>query len=147
MKKPLLIVISAPSGGGKTSLCDRLLAEFDDIVYSVSCTTREPRGSEEEGRDYFFLSEEEFERRVDESVFLEHACVHGHMYGTLREAVAGVMVEGRSVLMDIDVQGARQVRDHVGGLGEGDVIRAGFIDIFVAPPSMDVLGGKAEGPA
>jgi len=132
---PLLIVVSAPSGAGKTTLCDRLIAERPDMVYSVSCTTRAPRGEERDGRDYHFLSEPEFDRRLRQGLFLEHARVHGYRYGTLRETVHAALTAGRSVLMDIDVQGAAQVRAAVGRADSEDPIAKGFLDIFIAPPS------------
>lgn len=143
--KPLLIVISAPSGAGKTTLCDCLLAECDGIVYSISCTTRPPRGSEIDGRDYFFLTEEEFKRRVAEGSFLEHAVVHGYKYGTLKKTVEDALGEGRSVLMDIDVQGAGQIRDYVFGALDGDPLKNAFVDVFIAARSMDVLKRRMEG--
>jgi len=138
-KRPLLIVVSAPSGAGKTTLCDRLLAEHGEIEYSVSCTTRPPRGDEEDGRDYFFLSEETFAASVEKGAFLEHAVVHGHRYGTLRETVLNAVNCGRSVLMDIDVQGASQVREVVSRAADDDPLKAAFVSIFIEPPSMDVL--------
>lgn len=137
--RPLLIVVSAPSGGGKSTLCDRLLGEFPDIVYSVSCTTREPRGAEVDGEDYFFLSREGFQDRVARGEFLEHALVHGNYYGTLKSTVYEALAEGQSVLLDIDVAGAAQVRGIVATLPPGDPLREGFLDIFVKAPSMDEL--------
>jgi len=85
--KPLLIVVSAPSGGGKSTMCRRLLAEREDIDYSISCTTRKPRGAEVNGREYHFLTEAEFEKRVKNGEFLEHAMVFGNHYGTPRAPV------------------------------------------------------------
>ena len=143
--RPLLILISAPSGGGKTTLCERLLSEFDSITYSVSCTTRAPREGEVDGTDYFFITEEEFERRVQAGEFLEHALVHGHRYGTLREAILGGFRRGRDVLMDIDVQGARQIRAHLAASPVNDPLRAGFVDVFIAPPSIEVLRKRLQG--
>ncbi len=102
--KPMLIVISAPSGGGKSTLCDRLLQDYPEIVYSVSCTTREPRGSEEDGIDYHFLSRAAFDRLVADKAFLEHAEVHGNGYGTLVAPIREAFAEGLSVILDIDVQ-------------------------------------------
>jgi guanylate kinase len=142
--KPLLIVVSAPSGAGKTTLCDRLLAGRPDIVYSVSCTTRAPRGDEVDGVDYFFLSSEEFDRRLANGEFLEHAVVHGYQYGTPRQMVLEAMAAGRSVLMDIDVQGAAQIRRRVRETADGDLLKAGFVDIFIEPPSMDDLRRRLE---
>jgi guanylate kinase len=138
-RRPLLIVVSAPSGAGKTTLCERLLAEHDEIDYSVSCTTRPPRGGEKDGRDYFFLSDEDFAADVRKGAFLEHAVVHGHRYGTLRETVVKALGACRGVLMDIDVQGAGQVREALRRGGEGAALEAAFVDIFVEPPSMEAL--------
>ena len=101
--EPILVIVSAPSGAGKTTLCDRLLEEIPEMVYSVSCTTRLPRGEEVDGEDYHFLSKTDFRARIEQGAFLEHAVVHGHYYGTLRESVAGALQDGQSVLMDIDV--------------------------------------------
>jgi guanylate kinase len=135
-KKPLLILISAPSGAGKTTLCNRLLADFDDVVYSISCTTRPRRGNEEDGKDYYFLTEEQFETYVQEGRFLEHALVHGHRYGTLRETVTKALGNGLSTLLDIDVQGARQIRKNV----SGDRYLAGtLVDIFVTVEDVGIL--------
>lgn len=134
-RRPLLIVVSAPSGAGKSTLCERLLAERDDIVYSVSCTTRPPRGQEVDGVDYFFLSEAEFEARAARGEFLEHARVHGRRYGTLRRTVEDAFRAGKSVLMDIDVQGASQIRENLRAAPAGDPLKRGFIDIFIEPPS------------
>ena len=143
-RPPLLIVVSAPSGAGKTTLCDRLLAERSDIVYSVSCTTRPPRGREVDGQDYFFLTEEDFARRIQRGELLEHAVVHGYAYGTPRERVVETLASGRSVLMDIDVQGARQIRECVRQAAADDPLRAAFVDIFIEPPSLEALRQRLE---
>ena len=135
--RPLLLVVSAPSGAGKTTLCDRLLAESPGMVYSISCTTRAPRGSEVDGQDYHFLSEPEFARRVAAGEFLEQATVHGRRYGTLRQAVVEALAAGRDVLMDIDVQGAAQIR-RAALEGDGPLKRA-YVDVFIAPPSIEAL--------
>lgn len=142
--RPLLIVVSAPSGAGKSTLCDRLLADRSDIVYSISCTTRHPRGDEVDGKDYFFLTEQQFEGKVSAGEFLEHALVHGNRYGTLRKMVDDAMGAGRSVIMDIDVQGAAQIRSYAAKLPDGDLLRKGYIDIFIAPPSMQALKERLE---
>lgn len=143
--KPLLIVMSAPSGAGKSTLCDMLLQEFPEITYSVSCTTREPRGMEEDGADYFFVSREAFDQLVADGKLLEHAQVHGNCYGTPAEPVRSAFAEGQSVLMDIDVVGAASVREAVAKLPTGDPLREGFVDIFIEPPSMEELERRLVG--
>lgn len=137
--QPLIFVVSAPSGAGKTTLCNKLLCEFNRIAYSVSCTTRKPRPAEEDGSSYHFLSEEEFKLRAEAGAFLEHARVHGHAYGTLRETVEGALRDQRDVLMDLDVQGARQIRDTLASLPNDDILRKAHVDIFIAPPSIEDL--------
>ncbi len=126
---PFPIVLSAPSGGGKTTIAHALLNGRDDVGYSVSCTTRSPREGEVNGRDYFFLTREEFHRRRSEGAFAECAEVHGNLYGTLRREIERVLGAGKHVVMDIDVQGARQVR------------RAfpQAVTVFLLPPSGEVL--------
>ncbi|MCX7817628.1 MAG: guanylate kinase [Kiritimatiellae bacterium] len=136
---PLLIVVSAPSGAGKTTICERLLAAHPQMVYSVSCTTRPPRGAEVNGRDYHFLSSEQFDELLARGEFLEHATVHGHRYGTLRAPVAAALTAGRDVLMDIDVQGAASVRRAAQTAPPGDPIARAFVDIFIVPPSLEEL--------
>ncbi len=144
---PILIIVSAPSGAGKTTLCDKLRAEFWEIVYSVSCTTRSPRGGEVDGEDYCFLSADEFADKVEQGAFLEHAVVHGYCYGTLRAAVEEPMRNGHAVLMDIDVQGAAQVRHVLQALAADDPLAGRWVDIFISPPSIDVLRERLEGRA
>ncbi|MCB4756081.1 MAG: guanylate kinase [Elusimicrobia bacterium] len=127
--KALPIVLSAPSGAGKSTIAKDVLKANPNLMPSISCTTRSPRGAERNGRDYFFLSEGEFKRRVKRGDFLEWAEVHGHLYGTLKATVEGGLEEGRDVLMVIDVQGAKAVKK---SYPEG-------VYIFVKPPSWDVL--------
>lgn len=143
-RKPLMVVVSAPSGAGKSTLCARLLAELPWFVYSVSCTTRAPRGQEKNGVAYFFLTQGEFEKRIANGDFLEHALVHGNLYGTLKKTVADSMNAGRSVILDIDVAGAAQIRSAVASLPDGDVMKEGFLDIFISVPSLDVLRHRLE---
>jgi guanylate kinase len=136
--------MSAPSGAGKTTLCDLLLQNYPEIVYSVSCTTREPRLNEEDGVDYHFLSAEAFKQMIKEDKFLEYAKVHDNYYGTLKAPVYEVLREGQCVLLDIDVVGAEQVRSHVAALPDTDPLKRGFIDIFIQPPSLDELVARLE---
>ena len=131
---PLPIILSSPSGGGKTTIAKRLLEVREDVGYSVSCTTRPPREGEVEGRDYFFRSREDFERGQEIGEFAESAQVHGYLYGTLRREVERVLRSGQHVVMDIDVQGARQ-------------FKAAFPEsvlIFILPPSAPVLIQRLE---
>ncbi|MBL7114290.1 MAG: guanylate kinase [Kiritimatiellae bacterium] len=141
----LLIVVSAPSGAGKTTLCDRLLQEVTGLAYSVSCTTRHPRGAEQDGVDYHFLDECEFRKRIAAGEFLEYATVHGNLYGTLRDSVASSLESGQSVLMDIDVQGAAQIRERLATSPVDDTLRKAFVDIFIEPPSLDALRQRLMG--
>ncbi len=143
--RPLLIVISAPSGTGKTTLCDRLISEFRTMKYSVSCTTRQPRDGEIDGVDYHFLSEESFQQKVSEGAFLEYAMVHDRMYGTLKDVVNNNLRSGIDVLMDIDVQGAQLIRDSIMKAPVGDPLRRAYVDVFIAPPSLDVLRARLKG--
>ena len=143
--KPLFIVMSAPSGCGKSTLIDMLLQEYSDIVYSISCTTRPPRGEEEDGLDYHFLTKERFEELIRENAFIEHASVHGNYYGTLKGPIEEVLAEGNSMILDIDVQGAAKVREYVRGLPDDDPLKIGYVDIFVNPPSIEELRARLEG--
>ena len=143
--KPLFIVMSAPSGCGKSTLIDMLLQEYSDIVYSISCTTREIRGEEEDGLDYHFLKKDRFEELIAEDAFIEHACVHGNYYGTLKSPIEEVLREGNSMILDIDVQGAAKVRDYVRSLPNTDPLKIGYVDIFIMPPSMEELRARLEG--
>jgi guanylate kinase len=129
-----VFVITGPSGVGKGTLIARLLEAVPELELSVSATTREPRPGESEGRDYHFLGDEEFERRVRAGDFLEHAGYSGNRYGTLREAVEGRLEAGHSVVLEIEVQGARQVR---AAMPEATLI-------FIAPPHPDDLRRRLE---
>ena len=129
MKLPMPVVLSAPSGGGKTAIAKKLLAARRDVGYSVSCTTRLPRAGETDGKDYYFLSVGEFESRRDRGEFAEWAEVHGRLYGTLRREVDKVLGSGRHVLMDIDVQGAAQFKQAF----------PETVTVFILPPSAEVM--------
>ncbi|MBA3671766.1 MAG: guanylate kinase [Gemmatimonadaceae bacterium] len=123
------VILSSPSGGGKTSIAHGLLARRSDLGYSVSCTTRAPRDGEQHGRDYYFLSRSEFLAEQEQGGFAEWAQVHENLYGTLRREVDRLLSEGRHVVMDIDVQGATQfVRTFPQS-----------VTVFVLPPSAEVL--------
>jgi guanylate kinase len=126
---PFPVILSAPSGGGKTTIARALLARRPDLGYSVSCTTRAPRPGELAGRDYYFMSRAEFIAEREKGAFAESAEVHGNLYGTLRSEVERVLAGGRHVVMDIDVQGAVQFQ------------RAfpQAVTIFILPPTAEVL--------
>jgi len=143
--RPLMLVVSAPSGAGKSTLCDRLADEFPNISYSVSCTTRAPRGEEEDAVHYYFLSKKGFKERIKNGEFLEHAKVHGNFYGTLEDTVLYAMEEGSHVLLDIDVQGVAQIREALTRLDARHPIRRGFTDIFISPPSHEELEKRLRG--
>ncbi len=141
----LLIVMSGPSGVGKTTLRDALLKACGQMVVSISCTTRKPRGREVNGKDYYFVSQSEFEDRVKRGDLLEHAVVHGNSYGTPRGTVERALSSGKDVLLVIDVQGAEQVRTLVRKEPDGSILKRGFVDIFIEPPSMEALERRLAG--
>ena len=136
MTSPLLILISAPSGGGKTTLCQQLLAARSDMTRAVTCTTRPPRPGETDGVDYYFLDAASFLKRVQAGNFLEHATVHGNSYGTLKSEVLGKLRHGKDVLLNIDVQGAATIRQKA---AEDPELRAAFVSVFLTPSSLRVL--------
>jgi guanylate kinase len=133
--KPFLLVLSAPSGGGKSSIARNLLQGRDDLGYSVSATTRPKREGEREGVDYHFLSREEFIRRRDAGEFLEWATYGGHFYGTLRSEIERIFARGRHAVLDIEIEGARQIRANF----------PNSLHVFVLPPSAEVLVGRLTG--
>ncbi len=138
--------MSAPSGCGKSTLIHMLLQEYPDMVYSVSCTTRAPRGEEEDGADYHFLTVERFKELIAENAFIEWAEVHGNYYGTLKRPIEEVLAEGNSMILDIDVAGAAKVRSYVmQELSRGDPMRDGYVDIFINPPNLEELRRRLEG--
>jgi guanylate kinase len=132
--KGKMFVISAPSGAGKTTLCNRIIRKVPDLRQSVSFTTRQPRRGEVNDRDYTFISEPEFKGMIGEGDFVEWAVVHGNYYGTSRRRLEDIMEAGSDVLLDIDIQGARQIRDSY----------SGGAYVFILPPSMDVLRDRLE---
>lgn len=129
-RRGVLLIVASPSGAGKTSLCRRLMADHGDLQLSVSMTTRPIRPGEVDGRDYSFVSHEEFERLIDQDAFLEWADVHGQKYGSPRAPIDRALAEGRDVLFDIDWQGAQQVAEKC----PGDAVR-----VFILPPSLAEL--------
>lgn len=129
----VLLLVSGPSGSGKTTLCRRL-AQDGEAHYSISCTTREAREGEVNARDYYFLSREEFEAEAGMGHFIEHAEVHGNLYGTLKSEVIEFLQRGDDVVIDIDVQGADQVR-----ACEDPLVNASLVDLFVMPASEEDL--------
>jgi guanylate kinase len=127
--KPAVFIISAPSGSGKSTLVNRLLAQDPRLLFSVSYTTRPPRGAEVEGENYHYISREEFERCIAAGEFLEHADVFGHYYGTHRSVLERARAEGRDLILDIDVQGARQLKRSI----------PDAVTIFILAPSREIL--------
>jgi guanylate kinase len=133
--KRLLLVLSAPSGGGKTSIAKKLLQVRSDLGYSVSATTRTSRNGEQDGVDYHFLSRTEFERRREQGEFLEWAEYGSQLYGTLKREIDRIFSEGRHAVLDIDIEGARQIRENL----------SHSLQVFVLPPSAEVLVGRLRG--
>ncbi len=133
---PLLIIISAPSGGGKTTLCQQLLGARANLARVVTCTTRPARQGERDGIDYYFLDPASFLKRVQAGHFLEHATVYGNSYGTLKSEVLGKLRQGQDVLLNIDVQGAATIRARS---QEDPELNRALISVFLTPPSLQVL--------
>ncbi len=134
---PFLLVLSSPSGGGKTTIARHLREARPDVGYSVSATTRAPRGNEMDGVDYHFLPRAEFERRAAAGEFVEWAEYGGNLYGTLHAEIARIFAEGRHAVLDIEVQGARQLRERY----------PQAVQVFVLPPSASVLVQRLTGRA
>lgn len=134
MKQPLgsLLVVSGPSGSGKTTLCRRA-TEDGLCVYSISCTTRQPRQGEKDGVDYHFLTSDEFMDRIRKGHFLEYAEVHGNHYGTLKADILNLLEQGKNVVMDIDVQGAEQIRACVDG-----ILPKCYTDLYIYVPQEEL---------
>ncbi len=135
MTKGRLFILSAPSGAGKTTLAKRLIASQPNMVLSVSHTTRPERNGEQHGVDYWFVSRDEFLSMIEQGDFLEYAEVFGNLYGTSKAAIARQMAQGRDVLLDIDWQGARSVREHMPEV----------VSIFILPPSLMELERRLRG--
>lgn len=128
----ILIVLSGPSGAGKGTICAALRQQMPNLVYSVSMTTRAPRVGEEEGVSYFFRDKEEFQRLIKEDAFLEYAQVYDNFYGTPKQHVMDLLAEGKSVILEIDIQGAMQVKERF----------SEAVFIYIVPPSLDILSNR-----
>jgi len=136
---PVLLLISAPSGGGKTTVCQQLLASVPGLQRAITCTTRAPRPGERDGVDYHFLTLEAFERQMAEAAFLEQAQVYGHRYGTWKREVFERLRQAQDVLLNVDVQGAASIRT----LAQADAeLGAALVTVFLAPASVDVLAER-----
>ena len=134
-KKGLLLVVSGPSGVGKGTICKEYLKTYDDCTLSVSATTRAPREGEKDGESYFFLTHEQFRKKIDEGGFLEHAVFCENYYGTPKDAVINMLESGKNVILEIEVQGALQVRSHY----------PEAVFVFVIPPSTEELEKRLRG--
>ena len=133
---PLLVLISAPSGGGKTTIQQQLLSARPQMTRAVTCTTRPPREGERDGLDYYFLDAGSFLKRVQAGNFLEHATVYGNSYGILKAEVLGKLRQGKDVLLNVDVQGAATIRERA--LEDPELKRA-LVTVFLTPPSLAIL--------
>jgi len=133
-REGLILILSAPSGAGKTSLCRELFKTFPDIRESISFTTRKPRVGEVDGVDYFFVTEQEFKRMIDDDAFAEWAVVHGNMYGTALKTLEEARKNGINLVLDIDCQGALKLKEQFDG----------GVYVFILPPSMDELRRRLE---
>ncbi len=139
---PLVVVISGPSGVGKTTLCDNIRAALPSVSRVLTCTTRKPRDGELDGVDYYFLGEDEFLGRVENGEFLEHAVVHENHYGVLKSELRAKLAEGSDVLLNIDVQGAVTIRDAAAG---DPILNEALLTVFLCPASLGELEQRLRG--
>lgn len=128
MKQGQLYIISSVAGGGKSTLIRKLLEEFPNILFSISCTSRPKRLSEQEGKDYYFLTKEEFQKKIQEDYFLEWALVHDNYYGTPKDFIFSNLTQNKKIILDIDIQGAENVKKKL----------PSSISIFIVPPSKEI---------
>jgi guanylate kinase len=133
-REGIILIISAPSGAGKTTLCGALLDRFPNMKESISYTTRPPRAGEVHGKDYFFVTRQEFERMIDSDAFAEWAEVHGNLYGTALATIEEARTNGVDLVLDIDCQGARRLKEQI----------ERCVYVFILPPSMDELRRRLE---
>ena len=138
---PLLVLISAPSGGGKTTIIEHLLAARPQMTRAVTCTTRPARQGEKDGVDYYFLDAASFLKRVQAGNFLEHATVYGNSYGILKSEVLGKLRQGKDVVLSVDVQGAATIRQQA---SEDSELQRALISVFLTPPSLALLKQRLE---
>jgi guanylate kinase len=141
MSKGLAVILSGPSGAGKSTIIQRLRQFLPGLEFSISCTTRPPRPGEQDGVHYYFCTEADFEAKRDAGELLESAHVHTASYGTPKTPVADAIQRGAVILLDIDVQGARQIRAAIAGTD----LEPSFLSIFIAPPSLEVLEQRLRG--
>src|SRR6266576_5802869 len=132
---PLLLLISAPSGGGKTTLCQQLLMAQPELARAVTCTTRPIRRGEKDGVDYYFLDADSFLKRVQAGNFLEHAIVYGNSYGILKSEVVGKLRQGKDVVLSVDVQGAATIRERA---EQDPELKKALVYVFITPPSLGI---------
>ena len=137
VKKGRIFVVSAPSGAGKTTLCQALLKEFPKIFYSISHTTRAPRNNETDGEDYFFILKTDFQKKIEQDFWVEWAKVHENYYGTSKQHLEEQIAQGLSVLLEIDTKGAKQIKE----------IYPDAVTMFIMPPSFDILEKRLKGRA
>ncbi len=133
------LFVSGPSGTGKTTVCDKLLSRKKDLHFSISCTTREPRTGEVDGEDYYFITPKEFKEKVENDEFIEYAEVHDNYYGTLKTEVTDRVSNGEDVLIDIDVQGMKQIKEAMLG---NELLEKCSTFVFIAPPSYSELENR-----
>ena len=132
----MALIVSGASGTGKSTICKRLMDQFPKLVFSISCTTRPPRPGEVDGVDYYFITQDNFDAKVANNEFIEHATVYENSYGTLREEIIGRINKGEDLFLDIDVQGALQIREF---MKHDELLRNSVEFVFIAPPSFEEL--------